>query len=489
MPKSRLNHRILIALSPLLIWAESASAVTEPPVLRAPLEAEPITLDWARAKQPQERFLVSFLMRGLLKYAGSGQPVCDLCREFSVSKDLLSYRFELQPGLKWSDGKGLEARHFVDAFERLRRLEKDLELVRVLESANAVSSGTLVLVLRKPTVLFPHWLTLGHAFPVRKDLLGADRDPTGERMATQATLGPYTLVAWEKKSRIVIEGNPEYAGLRPVYRVDFALGSHASLFARFRSGRLDLLSNPTTEDLVALGSRNVQVNPYWATRALVFRSNRKAVASTALRRAILYSLDRAALPAALKNGERPTAGLIPPGLFGARSVPLVTRDLNRARTEMERAGGATAVADPIAIQVGPHETDRRTFEWLQAQTTPLGIRWKSVSGPDWDVSLQTTLFEVASALDILRRFRTGDPANTVGWTSVAYDALLSQLLENHSTAGAPGTLYDEAAQILEVQDPVVIPLSHPSQPFVLGPRVKAFAITPYGDPDLVKIQF
>ena len=512
MSKLRCIQKVLATLSGILCLtsfqvgtSNIAWAAAEPPVLRIPLETEPESLDWSRAQSPVARFLSSFLMRGLLHYSGDGSLVCDLCRQFSVSKDRKSYRFELLPDLKWSDGHPLEAKQWVDAWDRLKKISPQEELLQALESYRAESSSVLVLTLKQPSVLFQHWLTLSQAFPIRKEFA---RDLTGraEMMATQATLGPYILAEWKAGERLVLEGNPEYSGLRPVYRVDFLVGTHAHALDLFGRGKLDLVSNPTTEDLIRLNGRTVKVSPYWATRVLLFRMDRSRGTSeldqgSSLRKAILLSLDRATLPSRLKNGERPSAGLVPPGLMGFRALPWIGRDLARARAEWDRGHPGKTNGQPVRLRilVQPRGVDRDVVAWLKEQTQTLPIQWvpmelsaslieKKLKTSDWDLSLQTVVFPVASPLEVLRRFRTQDPRNVGHWTSVGFDALLAQLFEGSSTAESPASLLDEATQILETQDPAVIPLSHPSQPFVLGPRVKDFSITPYGDPDLIRIQ-
>src|SRR4051794_16554228 len=102
----------------VMMSVSSTVRALEPPVLRAPLETEPVTLDWNAAQTPTDRFILSFLMRGLMKYDASNAPVCDLCRAHTVTGAGRVWRFELVAGTKWSDGVALEPRHFVDGFER-----------------------------------------------------------------------------------------------------------------------------------------------------------------------------------------------------------------------------------------------------------------------------------------------------------------------------------------------------------------------------------
>jgi ABC-type oligopeptide transport system substrate-binding subunit len=94
---------------------------------------------------------------------------------------------------------------------------------------------------------------------------------------------------------------------------------------------------------------------------------------------------------------------------------------------------------------------------------------------------------MASPIELLRAFETGSVENRSGWTNVAFDAHLSQLTREGSAMESAQAL-EEVTQILEVKDPGVLPLGYPTQPMLLGQRVVSFAITPFGDPDLVKIQ-
>src|SRR5690349_11475488 len=109
--------RIFFLLTPLL-WATVSQGALEPPVLRLSMEAEPSTLDWHAARSPSDRFVASFLMRGLLKYDAQAKPVCDLCKSYVVSPDRRGLTFVLDAQAEWSDGTPVQAQQFVDSFRR-----------------------------------------------------------------------------------------------------------------------------------------------------------------------------------------------------------------------------------------------------------------------------------------------------------------------------------------------------------------------------------
>jgi ABC-type oligopeptide transport system substrate-binding subunit len=480
-----------ILLLALFGWTvgQARAAGIEPPVLRLSSDAEPTTLDWGQARASSDRFIASFLMRGLLKYDSGNRPACDLCKSFEVTGDGKALKFVIASGVRWSDGVELEAKHFVDALARGAREE--------IASVRADGKMGLEIAPKGPLAAFAHRLTTAAAYPVRKELVAsgsrAARSDRGEKHASTAVLGPYQLAAWEHGKRVVLEGNPEYTGERPVYRVEFVLGTHAQLLDKFKAGKIDILANPVNEDFAKLPGQKPQVSPYWATRELVF--NVRRVQDVGLRRSILRALEREALPAFLRNGERTVTGLIPPGLPGHRELPLVTAD--PARVAQERAAQPWVELTLLARDV---DTDRRVAEWVASQLQRIRVRVKprivSAAGyikelekgpPSFDLALRVWAFETASPLELLRSFGTGASANRGGWTHVGYDAWLGQLSRASEPAEA-APLIDQLTQLIETKEVAVIPLGYPTQPFILGPRVVSFAITPFGDPDLVRIR-
>lgn len=482
----------LLFVASCIFGASGWAVPVEPAVLRAGIENEPTTLEWNSARSSTDRFLASFLMRSLLKYDARLVPVCDLCKSFHVSPDGKTWSFELPSGIAWSDGVPLEARHFVDSIRRLSMVEE----VRKISAISAPEKHQLRIMLSEPSPLFAHFLTKEAAFPIRKELLSG-RD-SGERHAQTAVLGPYQLAEWIRGKRIILEGNPSFEGGRPVYRVVFSIGRHAEQVKWFQSGKLDLLSNPTTDDLLKAPAGKLQVSPYWATRILSFNVRRKALSEPGFRKAILYMLDREKLPGILKNGERKVTGLIPPGLSGHRDLPLVTVDEQRAEAELKRLGLS---GKPIALEIvfREGETERRVLSWLTERLSKLRIVLRPQAHKDeaalrralesgrFDLALGVWPFEIASPLELLRTFRTGVAGNVTGWTSVPYDALLEGALREPKPEELAKTI-DKTTQILEAEEVPVIPLGYPTQPFLLGNRVKSFAITPFGDPDLVRIE-
>lgn len=453
----------------------------EPPVLRLSMTREPTSLEWNDPRPDAERFVVSFLMRGLMKIDGEGRVSCDLCRSFTVSDEGRLIRFEMLP-LKWSDGAPLMPAHFVDAYKRVSETAV-LSLVKRFYAEGA----NLVLELKEPSSAALYAFAQPFTFPIRKDTRKLSEGPT---------LGPYVLAAWEKGKRIVLEGNPEFKGARPVYRIDFALGSRKSLVDKFSSGKIDILVEPTTVEIQRFMGHSVQVSPLLATRALVFNFKRKPMRSPAVRGLVAAALRRELLPGVLKNGERAANSLVPPPLAGARSLPWVTADPQKVSRESSSVNGSLKA--PLEVLMESGAFSETLARWLESELKSAGIQAaiQQESGAAYAAKLDRGDFDLAvvvfsapapSPLEFLKQLKSDSKANPGSFASVAYDSAIERLHRNQRSEDlAP--LTTQATQILEREEIALLPLGHPTRAFILGKRVRGFAVTPFGDPDFLKIE-
>ncbi len=496
-----LIFKIFVLILVFFIEINAFSDSLPPPILRFAIEDEPTTFDWHNARPRIDRFLNSFLMRNLLAYSGQDgmNLVCDLCRSYEVSGDGQTLVFELNQAEKWSDGVILEAKHFVDSFNRLlspKNKFKVAEDFRIVDSVEAIDSYHFKIKLKRSSKFFPHLLTTISTNPIRKEFIHESNPSSFQEHVSKAVVGPYYLAAIEKGKRIVIEANPNFRAPLPVQRVDFVMGNHQDHIQRFKVGKIDVFSGPTVEDLLQVPAHRVQVNPYWATRLLVFNFQRKGLDNLSFRKAVLYALDRQSLPAFLGNGERKVTGLIPPGLKGYRDLALLSADIQRAKQELERT--PEMKNKKIKILINNSETGRKVGAWLKEQLSKLELDielvaktgreyFQNLEKREFDLAVYTLALATASPLDALRALRTGERNNYGKWSNVVYDELLDQLFDEKNEA-LLGPKIDQATQILEMQAVGVIPLTYPVRSYLLGSRLDSFTLDSFGDPVLSKIK-
>jgi len=496
--------KICLAFFPLVVcilgFCMGSAHALEPNQVILSMENEPVTLDWHAAQSHSERFILSFLMRGLLKYDGRYQPACDLCTQFSVSPDRKIYTFDLRTAIRWTDGVLLEAKHFVDSFKRLTDPKKKFrasEPFRIISQVRAPTHSRLEITLSQPQSFFAHLLTTIPSFPIRKELI--ESGPSGLKHASSAVLGPHMLAEWAQGKWIVLEGNPTYVSDRPAYRVMFLVGSHPKQLELFRRGKIDILAEPKTEDMVRLdpSKSKLQVNPYIATRSLLFNSKEGPLMQLHLRRAILYALDREVFPAIVKGGERRATGMVPPRLAGYRDLPLVTADVARAQAERSQVP-PTSTPIPLVLLSTQNDADQKAAFWLSKQLEPYQIATQLRALPDagyftalekgdFDMAIYTWTLSAATPMDLLQNFHSQSKRNWGRWNNMTFDALLEKIAQSGETL-PPAAILDQMLEILEREAVGAIPLGYPTLPFLLGRRVGNFTTTPFGFPDLLKIQ-
>ncbi len=505
-----LRRRALLAILPLALCVfSSGHARMLPSFVRVSYEVEPSSLDWHQYRTAQDRFFVSFLMRGLMKYDDSATPVCDLCSKVDVSSDRRTYLFVLKEEV-WSDGTLLNSQQFVDGFARL--LDPKLGFsgagfFSFMSAADvkAASEKVLEITLQKPNPSLLHLLALPPSFPIRKE------KGVGEKVLKQASLGPYYLAEWARGKHLVLERNEASKLTVPVFRFKFEFGSHSRHVARFQKGQLDILSDPTTEDIIAMGALaapnklnsskalekpKVQVSPFWATRALVFNHLSPKTSNLSLRKSILFHVRREAMGATIRNGERIATGIIPPGIEGSRTLPYTTQSSDTARAERTRVGPIENVIT-LELVFLEQRVDRQIAGWLREELLGLGVAisltglksrayYDRLKNGKFDLALRTYAFRTGSCEDLLSSFVTDSPENFSQWTHVLYDSLWKKLGQSQDPAERAPIL-DQMTQLMEQREVALIALGYPMQTFLLGSRVKAFAMTPFGEPNLVKI--
>jgi oligopeptide transport system substrate-binding protein len=334
-------------------------------------------------------------------------------------------------------------------------------------------------------------LTTLSANPIRKEF-----KDNFDAHVNKAVLGPYYLAEYEKGKRIVVEANPNFNGTLPVQRIDFVMGNHVEQIKRFKSGKIDVFGGPTTEDILQVPNKKIQVNPYWATRVLIFNMNKRPFNQLELRKAILFALDRQALPGFMGNGERKVTGMVPPGLTGYRELPLHTIDVERAKQELARI--PQIEKQKFKILINDSETSVRMGKWIKDQLTKVKIQvevtvqagkryYESLEKNNFDLALVTLALATATPLDALRAFKTKSRSNYGKWTNVVYDQLVDQLFEEKNEATVLAKI-DQATQILESQTVGAIPLIYPVRSYLLGSRIESFTLDSFADPVWAKIK-
>jgi peptide/nickel transport system substrate-binding protein len=276
-----------------------------------------------------------------------------LATSWTISKDGLTYTFQLRRGVTFTDGAAFNAKAVKQSFERALKLNGDpVWLIAGIKAIDVIDDYTVRFTLSAPDATFlnklafisPAYITSPNTFTGRT---AAETFAVTNTRGTQGT-GPYKLVQYRKDEIAVLEAYDGYWGEKPrtkriIIRYFPGQAGASQLAMAMRRGDIDIAwrtLNP--EDLDSFKSDpNVQVVAGvggLSVRYAVFNVQFKPFDNKLIRQAFSYAVDRDAIIAKAFGGHNtPAYSMVPKGLpFRYETYP--QRNLNRARELLRQAG-------------------------------------------------------------------------------------------------------------------------------------------------------
>jgi len=268
--------------------------------------ADATTLDPHNTTDSQSDQVILMLYNRLIKFDDEMRIVPDLAESWSLGEDSLTWTFHLRKGVRFHDGRPLDARAVRENFERVLDPEqnhKRLSLFEAIDRVEEIDDHTVRIVTKYPFGAFEP--TLAHVSaaivsPAVAEKYGKEFGSSAE--ATSGT-GPYRVVRWKKDLEIVLERNDDYWGTkgrieRILYR---PIPEASSRVIALESGDVDAISHIPSADLGRLEHRSgVTLIKKVSNGAQQFRFHckRKPFDDPRVRRAVSYAVDR---PAIIQN--------------------------------------------------------------------------------------------------------------------------------------------------------------------------------------------
>ena len=258
---------------------------------------EPTSLDFTQtdgAAIPQALLLNVY--ETLVKQDENGKIVPLLAKSWTVSDDALTYTFELESGVKFTNGADFTA---ADAAFSLNRVKTDWKSsvkssLDVMTSAEATSPTELKVTLSRPSTSFLFYLTTR---------VGAMFSQTGvdDLANTPVGTGPYLFDNWVKGSAITMKRNEDYWGTSPsVGTMELRYFSDpTAMNSALLSGGIQVMSTVQTPEALSQFDDTTKYQVIDGTttgEVLLSMNNKKAPLDNPLvRQAITYALDRQAI--------------------------------------------------------------------------------------------------------------------------------------------------------------------------------------------------
>jgi len=485
-----------------------------PGVLRFALE-EPPTLDPGRAGDDTSMFIVGQLFEALVEVDQDYNVLPGMAERWDVDQQATRYVFRLRDGLQWNDGTPVTAHDFEYAWKR--NLDPVTgspvaHLLYVIENARAFGTGEmgdsdqvgvtavddriLEVRLEAPTGYFLYLMAHPVAFPLPRGPVQAHGTAWIEPQNLVSN-GPYSLVAWQRGEKLVLEKNQSYRGPFPgnVHRVECPLFTdYDPMLKAYAVDDLDVVSLINSDPGTVARARaahgdELRFSPQLSTVYLAFLVDREPFDDVRVRQAFVHAVDRERLVRETWGEQyRPaTGGFVPPGMPGHSGGLGLDYDPEAARQLLVDAGYPDGRGFPGVnwIYYGGSEPDPMVLfvqeAWLKAlgvHVDALGVGVEALLEPRPPTGLVTSGWraDYPDPDHMLRAtFHSTEGLNLPDWHNPAFDDLVEEAAEVTDQPRRMA-LYREADRILVAEETVVMPLGYArgrilAKPWVSVPRV------------------
>ncbi len=330
--------------------------------LRVAIPSNINTMDAAKTKGGEEYILNFLIYSGLTEVDGAGNVTPDLAESWTTSDDQKTWTFKLRPGVKFHDGRELEAADVKATI--LRIMDKktgstarvNFEIVDSIETPDKL---TVVFHLKFPYAGF------AELFGDRQARI-LPRDKFDTLASNPIGSGPFMFKSYMPGDRIELVKNPNYfiKGEPKLDGVTFRIMPEgAAEVAALENGEVDLVWSLPLEALEKLKANKDVVVDSVATSTwdgIIMNAAKKPFDDARVRRAVLLSLDKKALVQfALYGQGTPTHTMIPPtSVFYNKDLPDNGPDVETAKKLLAEAGYPDGFETTLYVPVGRPTRER-----------------------------------------------------------------------------------------------------------------------------------
>jgi peptide/nickel transport system substrate-binding protein len=355
------------ALGALAITATIGTVIMATPAmaqgtLRVAIPGNLNTLDPAKMKAGEEYIMSFLIFSGLTEVDGLGHVKPDLAESWTASDDQKTWTFKLRQGVKFQDGRELEAEDVKATIARVMdkatgstaRVNFD-----VVDSIEVTDKHTITFKLKQPYAGFAEILGDRQARILPRDKF--------DTMATAPIgTGPFKFKSFSPGDRVELVKNPDYfvKGEPKLDAVTFRIMPEAaSEVSALETGELDFVWGLPLEAIDQFkANHDVTIDsvPTSTWDGMIMNAAQKPFDDPRVRKAFALSLDKKALvDVALYGQGTPTNTMIPPSSpYFNKDIPVETPDPVAAKKLLAEAGYASGLKVTLFIPSGRPTRER-----------------------------------------------------------------------------------------------------------------------------------
>jgi len=424
-------------------------------------------------------------------------PQPQLAESWEIEDDIV-YTFKLRQGVKFHNGKELDAEDVKYSLERQLDPEVgsagrgDLLMIDTIE---VVDQYTVRITLKQPTG--PFLAALGGRYNA---IIPKDSAPTGDTLRRTAIgTGPFMVKEFVPATKLVLEKNPDYWEEGKPYLDELVIQvvpDEMTAIAGLRAGTIEMVA-------IELGLNYLMVKddpnlvttrtPAIKIETLELPGDISPVDDPRVRKAILLALDKQAIMQAGIMGLGQVIGGMPPAMtywaLPPEELPNQERDIEQAKQLLAEAGYPDGFDLTIRTIVG-YPTMAANAPVIAANLKDIGIRvlietvdlgvwiedWRALREP---VTLNAWGGFMDPDLLYYRHFRSQpEGMDFRRWNNPVADELLDK--GRFTIDPAERKVYYDELQRLMAEDPICIPLYSPDLLNAMQPYVKGYVQHPSG---------
>ena len=381
---------------------DTPAQVTSEKTLRKAMVADISTMDVQHTTKDYEVPMNVFdrLFEIQVDDSGTASLVNNLCKEYTVSEDGLTYSFTLQDGVTFSNGDPLTTNDVKYTFERMLKdpLCVNTESVDPILGAEAVLNGEaedlegieivddthMNITLSAPDASFLYKLATPSCSIYNAAVTEAAGDQFGIDPAVTIGTGPYIVDSWEVNTAITLSRNENYWGELPdVEKVIVSVIPDPSTQSMmFQNGELDLLDLDYLDSSVVDSTYKTQYADnldYGNRLAITYMSmneNIEPFNDVRVRKAVQMAIDRQALLDAVYSGDGNLEdGIFPQGLVGHNPdlQGTITYDPEGAKALLAEAGYPDGFTMQFDADNSASSSVMLLYQIIQQQLAEVGI--------------------------------------------------------------------------------------------------------------------
>ena len=493
------------------------------------------TFDPAMDSEIYNSYVTTHLYSGMFRKGPEGEVVNDLCEDYEVSPDGLTYTFHLVSDAEWSDGEPITAYDFEYSYLRALSYGAEnayalmlTEMITAIDGAEeyntaamvegadfdcttadhsyvgieALDDTTLVLRLTAPCEYLTSLMTYFTWIPVREDF-APQHESLWAFEGGYPTSGAYTLVECNETEKAVLAKNDNYrfADKVTIDTITFLCMPDANAQAlAYQTGEIDVALGIATETAVNyVGSEELWVMPQPSNYFLLINSGPTGpdwAKDANVRRALALAIDKEDLVSVL-GGDLffPVLhGYVPDGIAGMEDSFREEGDADGYSLEYDPeqarallAGAGYDESNPLHVKYkysnsGIHGDVATKLEqmWkaigvvVELQSVEDEVVWDQLDSGDFEIARYGFAF-TDSAMQYLRMWSTD-----MQYTPAVDSAEFNQMIADAQKIANP-TVFNAAMHAAEdflvEENAFIIPLFNNNTPALVQSTVKGYTMS------------